>query len=468
MQFPLGYSPVKHQEDWCDAIQENKDLVLLSPANHGKTTVFSVANPIHEIARNRSIRIGLVTSRESLAIDILSEIKWHMENNEDLIHAFGRFKPERITKWSNWQIQVEAGKFTLRKKDATITALGAMSSIKGVRFDLLLGDDIVDNKNSDKPEKCEALWDWLWGTLIPRCEPWAQRKFMGTVENEGDIYHRFMENNRGFTVIKQQAILDELEQKVLWPEKMTYDYLTTLRAGNYVQFMKTYQNTVVGSEVAKISQAKIDACYDSSRVMHPSNIPPDIRQRYKLILMLVDPAWTKKNWSKYAVITTLGLTHDNRREIIDIFREKLEYHTLFGWIKTKYANLLPHLVIVESNQMQLRLAEEIGECGIPVKASHTGAAKNDVDAGIPMIYSLISQQLLMLPCGDEPSKKLSHQLINEILQYPHGTYSDILMTLYFAEKEIRSRQITARSLPDENAGRRIVHSKFSRRHGLAR
>ncbi len=467
MQWPLGYTPAAHQEHWCDLIQQHPNLMLFAPAGHGKTTV-EISSIINDITRNREEQIGLVTGNEDLGVKILSEIKWHLEYNEDLISAYGRYKPVKADKWSKWQIQVEYGKPTLRKKDATLTALGAMSGIKGVRFTGLYGDDIVDDKNSKTPEKRQAMWDWLWGTLIPRCKGQdTPKRFIGTVEHEDDVYHRFMENNRGFTVIKQQAIIDEIEKKVLWPEKMPYEYLCELRAGNYVQFMKTYQNTVVGSEVAKISQERIDACYDSSRVMHPAGIPDEIRARYKLILMSVDPAWTKKTYSKYAVITTIGITHEGRREIIDVLRMKLEYHELFTWIKNKYAGLRPHLVIVESNQMQRRLAEELSECGIPTKPSHTGASKNDVDAGIPMIYSIISQRQLMLPTGDDASKALSHQLINEILAYPNGTYSDILMTVYFIEKEIRSRQ-TPQILSNASlVSGKVIHSKFSKRgYGL--
>lgn len=472
-RWPLGYDLPKHQEDWCDLIQDHKNLVCLAPAGHGKTTIFSIANSIHEVTKNRSVRVGIVTNSDDLGLKIMREIKWHLEFNENLINNFGRFKSPRADKWSRWDIQVENHDNVLRRGDTTVSVMSAMSHIKGKRFDLLLGDDIVDEKNSKTHERCDALWDWLWGTLIPRMESdkadsYVGIKFMGTVENESDMYHRFLENNRGFHVARQQAIVDENAQKVLWPERLGYEFLTNLRAANYVQFMKTYQNTVVGSEVAKISPERIEECYDGSRKMLPTNIPPEIRQRYKLILMAVDPAWTKHKRSKYSVITTVGLTYDDRREVIDIFRDQVEYQDLFNWIKNKYHSLLPHLVLVESNNMQDRLRQEVQEAGIPTKAVFTSASKNDADVGIPMLYAIISQRKLSLPTGDQQSDKLSRQAINEILSYPHGNYSDIMMTLYFCEREIRARTMVAKFSPESAVSGRVIGRKFSQRYGLWR
>ncbi len=470
-RWPLGYDLPPHQEEWCDLIQEHAKLVLLAPANHGKSTIFTIANSIHEATKNRSLRVGIVTNSDDLGLKMMREIKWHLEFNETLINNFGRFKPPRADKWSRWDIQVENHEDVLRRGDTTISVMSAMSHIKGKRFDLLLGDDIVDEKNSKTHERCDDLWDWLWGTLIPRmesesAESYVGMKFMGTVENQSDMYHRFMENNRGFHVVRQQAILDENEKKVLWPERLSYDFLANMRAGNYVQFMKTYQNTVVGSEVAKISQDRIDGCYDASRKMLATHIPPEIRQRYKIILMAVDPAWTKNKRSKFSVISTVGLTHDDRREVIDIFRDKVEYQDLFKWIKNKYHSLLPHMVLVESNNMQDRLRQEVQEAGIPTKAIFTTVSKNDADVGIPMLYSIISQGKLSLPTGDQSSADLSKQLINEILSYPHGMYSDIMMTIYFAEKEFRARNMIPKFSPESGITGKIIRSKFSQRYGI--
>ena len=296
--------------------------------------------------------------------------------------------------------------------------------------------------------------------------PNAPKKFMGTVEHEMDVYHRFMEDNRGFKVIRQQAIIDENSKKVLWPEERPYEWLAGLRSSKYASFMKTFQNTIVGNEVAKIGSDKINACYDASRTLQSMNIPDVIRQRYKYILMSVDPAWTQHRESAYGVIMTVGVTHvDDQREVLDIFREKVQYDQLFQWIKNKYYALLPHLVIVESNQMQVKLAQELQNCAIPTKSIYTSGRKNDIDVGIPMVYSIISTGKLKLPTGDQASHHLSTQLMNEILSYPNGQYSDMLMALYFIEQEIRKRSINIVSDDMSVVGKRSIPiQRFSKRY----
>jgi len=457
-----------HQEAWCDEITEHNKLVKLAPAGHGKTTVFSVINSVHEIAKDRGIRIGLVTNTDVLAENILSEIKGHLTACDRLIETYGEFKPKKPDKWSKWQIDVSGSTYKLSKKDATITAFGCLSAIKGARFDLILGDDIVDEKNSKNADFCDRVWDWLWGTLFPRADRTRgpiRIKLMGTVENENDIYHRFMDNPHGFHVTRQQAIVNEQEKRVLWPEGMPYSHLAEFRAANYHSFMKTYQNIVVGSEVAKISQDKIDSCFDPTKKMYPNNIPQHERDRFQFIISCVDPAWTTKRRSKYAVILTAGMTKMGQREVLDIFREKVEYDTLFAWIKSKYSNLLPHMVVVESNQMQHRLAQELENAAIPTRAIWTSGAKNDINVGIPMLYSVISAGKLSLPSGDQVSSDLSHQLMAEILSYPHGKYSDMVMALYFFEQEVRKRNFTLQpTLESTVTGRTGQRTKFSKRY----
>jgi phage terminase large subunit-like protein len=265
--------------------------------------------------------------------------------------------------------------------------------------------------------------------------------------------------------VKQQAIIDEMSKRVMWPERMSYDHLAYVRESNYSGFMKIYQTTIVGNEVAKISQDKIEACFDASRKMLPNGISADERKKYKYILQGVDPAWTKNKRSKYAVILTVGITHDDERVVLDIFREKVDYDGLFGWIKAKYYALLPQWVIVESNQMQSRLAQEVQNASIPTRAIFTSGEKNNPDIGVPMLYSLITSGKLRLPAGDEVSKQLSNQLINEILSYPHGEYSDILMALYFVEQEVRKRFVTVKTVMESAVtGRKVDGSRFSRRY----
>jgi len=282
------------------------------------------------------------------------------------------------------------------------------------------------------------------------------------------MYHRFLQDNRGFKVVREQAIIDESEKKVLWPEQMPYDDLAMMRAANYVSFMKTYQNIVVGSEAAKIGQNLINACYDASQPMYPHVIPNEIRQRFKLILMAVDPAWTTKRRSKYSVIMVVGLTHDGRRQVLDIFRQKVEYDQLFGWIKTKYSNLKPHLVIVESNNLQKKLAEDVQSAAIPTKAVFTSESKNDINVGIPMLYSVISAGKLILPYSDSVSRNLSQELISEILSYPSGQFSDSLMALYFTEQEFRKRFAVQKPTRESVVtGRKFSGSRFSKRYPWA-
>lgn len=462
-----GQGMPRHQEQWGDILQDNDKVLLLAPACHGKSTLTSVGYPLWEVARDRQIRIGIIANSDDLAEDILVEIKSHMEDNDRILRYFGKLKPDRPLKWNKLEIRVEGGVTTLRKKDATISVGGPISSWKGKRLDLLLGDDMVDERNASTMERARQLIDWFWETLYTRLEPWGRVKLVGTVEKEYDFYHDLIKNPRGFNIVHQKAIIDELKKEVLWPEKWTYDKLCELRSNNFPAFMKHFQNIVVSAEVAKLDQARIDRCFDQSIGFYPHGIPDTIRSQFKMIFMSVDPAWTRGKRSKYSVIMTIGWRHDGRRQVLDVARGQWEYNELFGMIKTKYNIMRPSYVIVETNQMQARLEQEIRECAIPTIPTFTSDRKNDIGMGIPMLYSVVGTANLILPCSDKISRDLGDQLINELLSWPDGKYSDILMAWYFIEDQIMRRNSVVKVVNQSVINKSVRHgSRFGRYYGL--
>lgn len=460
-----------HQERWGDILQDHDKVMLLAPACHGKSTLTSVGFPLWEVARDRGIRIGIVTSNDNLAEDILSEIKSHLEENETLHAYFGQFKPKRPVKWSRYEVRVDTsgGVTTLRKKDATISVGGPLSSWKGKRIDLFLIDDMVDEKNASTRERAQDLIDWFWNTLYTRLEPWGRIKIVGTVEKEYDFYHDIMKNPRGFKIVHEKAIRNEQTKEVLWPDKWSYDKLAEMRAHNFTAFMKHFQNIIVSSEVAKISQAQLDTCYDQSWGLYPHGIPDDVRSQMKMVFTTVDPAWTRNKRSKYSVIATIGWRHDDRRQILDVKRMQVEYDELFNWIKLAYNTLRPNYVIVETNQMQAVLERELAKCAIPTIATFTTGAKNYLDMGIPMLYSVVGSGLLILPSKDKISREISDQFVHELMSWPDGEFSDVLMAYYFAEQEIRKRTMSVRVVNRSVVnGQTARASRFSRHYSLAR
>lgn len=458
-----GQGLPRHQEVWADFLQDNDNCLLIAPACHGKSIVGSIGMSPWQIAKDRQIRLGIMTGGDDLAQDIMSEIKWHLEENERLIELYGQFKPKKPERWNKFEIRVEGGLFSMRQKDVTVFVGSHKSNWKGKRLDGILGDDLVTPNNSGSYEGCKDLIDWFWETANTRLEPNGWKKLVGTPEHEADLYHDILRNPRDFKILHQKAIINDQTKQVLWPEKWTYGILAERRADKYIAFMKHFQTTVVNGEAAKINQDQINECYDSTLTMYPG-LTTEMRSQFKNIIMGVDPAWTKNKRSKFAVITTVGVRKDNgKRQILDIMREQMEYDQLFAAIRYKYNVMKPEIVVVETNNLQERLRQEVANQAIPTKACFTTKEKNDVLMGIPMIYSLILAKKLVLPTGDQASRELSHRFINELLSWPNGEFSDILMSYYFCEQEIRQRTVEVKVI-NESAitGRPARTSRFSR------
>src|SRR3990167_9822809 len=79
------------QREWCRICQSEGNKIVFAPAAHGKTSIFSIGYPIWELAKNRRLRMIIASNVDDLAKDILSVIRYHMENNALLKQDFGPF-----------------------------------------------------------------------------------------------------------------------------------------------------------------------------------------------------------------------------------------------------------------------------------------------------------------------------------------------------------------------------------------
>jgi hypothetical protein len=91
-----------------------------------------------------------------------------------------------------------------------------------------------------------------------------------------------------------------------------------------------------------------------------------------------------------------------------------------------------------------------------------------MDMGIPMLYSVIGNSMLILPAKDQASREMSDQLVHELLSWPDGEFSDVLMSIYFVEQEIRKRDTMVKVVNKSVVNGQIGRSRFSRYYGLTR
>ena len=133
---------------WLKGIMTSDRTLIVSPRAHAKTSIASIALPCWFIGRNPNVRIKLVSGSDNRAKDIVFAIFKTIKLNPRFREVFPATRLANARE-SKWQIWVERDQTHLR--DATVEALGCLSTAEGSRADVLILDDVVTQRNAITP-----------------------------------------------------------------------------------------------------------------------------------------------------------------------------------------------------------------------------------------------------------------------------------------------------------------------------
>ena len=135
-----------------------KSRLILYPRGSMKSTV-GRADIVQWILNFPSIRILILTAAKDLAVGSLDEVKGHFTIRQRTPSLMNLFFPEFCVEEKNLGNQFE---FTcpvwaakeVRRPEPTIMASSIESTLSGFHFELLVGDDMVSNLNSENEDQC--------------------------------------------------------------------------------------------------------------------------------------------------------------------------------------------------------------------------------------------------------------------------------------------------------------------------
>lgn len=207
--------------EWQELMSTHDRLVVIGPRGHGKTTQV-VGRVIWELGRDPDLRIKIVCATESKAREILGLIRKHIEHNEGVRLVFPDLSPDREAGWTRQRLFV---KRHTSSRDASVEAVGIASSVTGGRADIIVADDVVDQRNAlllpAHREKVHQAWMSTWvplldpnGRIIYICTPWTM----------ADLSQALMVNP-GYCVARY-PVGDRFE--AIWPERYSHEKLQSL------------------------------------------------------------------------------------------------------------------------------------------------------------------------------------------------------------------------------------------------
>ncbi len=474
-----------------------KKMVAAYPRGHGKSTHLSIGYPLWAIAKNHNLRIQLVSNTSTVSQGFLRGILNHIEDNERY-KLFSQYcdpngigiKPKisKITKmeerWSSTAITVDRNDLAL--KDPTIQAVGLFGSIISKRADIIIGDDIVDQKNSATEEQREKIKDWFDTTLKPILIPGGRIIYLGNTWHANDLVANMLESPEWDFRSRLRAIISEPENpelweeyakirlddsigpiermnkaenyfitnetemqrgvKVLWPERMPYKDLYLLRLSNSYSFARMYMCDPSLKPDQKFEESWINRAKEKGKFL---KLQDEEREGLTMDFTTagLDLAISLKDTADDTVLLSLDkVLYGN--EVIktgdfvirNIRRGKFTPNRVREMVSGCNEQIRPLGIRVESVAYQESMVRDLWDMGhANVRGHKTGGEKNDIEIGVNSLAILLEIGKLILPydTSDPRTIILINKLVDEMRSWPDGHTGDSLMALWFAYLEAR-------------------------------
>lgn len=399
----------EHQQSWIRHLENDDDLLVLAPRDHGKTTVFCRAYPEHITLHNPNMRVLILSKTHRQAEKTLDLIEHDLTQNPKIQHDYSH----ELSDYRRKDNMLFFNR-TEAQRDATIEAAGLLGSITGSHFDIIIADDLIDDESTRTKQRMENVHSWFQGTVEPLLEPWGRIIVVGTRKHYNDLYRKLIESG-AYTVIHDKAIKDG---KVLWPERWPLSKLQDKkRKMGTVMFNREYQNDPTGLQGQLLHEEWIQY-YDE---------PPKNLQIYQGW----DLAISQKETADYTVCTTIGVTENEDVYILDWYRGHINFPSQVKMVQQLAKKWQPRLIGIEDVAYQRALPEAVlSKSRLPVKA-----VKPDHDKTRRILSEFVAFEngKIFLP----KQHRHLNNFLDEYLQFDKGEHDDMLDSLCIALKVSR-------------------------------
>ena len=244
-EYCFGFKNKEFHKKWYNTIS-NLDILsglIIAPRNSAKSTCWARVAPLWLLGNNPDLRIVIVSRTSSLAKTNMRFIRLNVESNDKVKEVFpslvrgGRVVGlEPSSPWGEDQLTVKNNRLD---GVPSVYAVGLEGSISGIRADLILIDDLIDQNNvmtEGQREKVNQFWDTV---VVPTLNPGGRIFSIGTRYHAKDFYTRLLddpmykENTFMFPALTIEGgetwVEGEGEPISYWPERWPVEELLKMK-----------------------------------------------------------------------------------------------------------------------------------------------------------------------------------------------------------------------------------------------
>lgn len=471
-------TPACHQR-WYQEFEAHSRIVFLAPRNHGKSTTAGVVFASHAIITNRNLRVLLIRRTKTAAakgLRMVREILAREAVQRDFaVPEEGGAFQRKGQPWTSSYFYLARG---LDAMDPTFEVVGFGGAITGGHFDLIILDDVEDDKSTLTERQRDKTSEWFRGTVLPMLEVGGRVIVIGTRKHADDLYGRLW-NDQSFHVVEDKAILEwpdmsrvrwiekvdprtgraeivdveipaDAPGKCLWPEKNSMRVLLlTLKSIGSILFTREYQNEItddlttpfrvpwmLAAKTRGAGQGFLSVGYTLTAGNDPVPLAENFAEHpyceglylYQCwdFALVDDPKRAQQQDADWCVGQTWGYDWEaGERYLLRMVRRRgLSQGQITGLVRTEAALFPQRLAVVVENNNFGRLLEMglRASADLPLVGHHTDRRKHDLYEGVPAMSTDYENGKVILPYGghDLPRDQLDPRPLVDVFTTEHA------------------------------------------------
>lgn len=178
----------------CDFLQHSetdRGRGVLMPRKFFKSTNVK-GFTLWRLRKNTNLRFLFVGENDKVGGKNLSDIRWHLQNNQLLRALYPGMTPAEGAKWTESEIMLPR---TKTFDEPTITTIGIGAKHTGFHYDVIIYDDPIGLVARDSPAEMNAAIEWFKAAQGLLDNPNSEEIIVGTrwLDGKGDLYGHIME-----------------------------------------------------------------------------------------------------------------------------------------------------------------------------------------------------------------------------------------------------------------------------------
>ena len=432
--------------EWSDVLEKNRNVVLWTHPDAGKTSLMAIARPLWVLGRDPRQRIAVLSATQNAAKKVIRTIQGYIVNSKTLRDVFPNLR--RGLFWTDSAIEVRRPSGI---KDPSVQAYSPEGgNMQGARLDGLIVDDVLNENNTRTRYQREKIEEWIRSSAFTRLSEDAWIAFLTNAWHPDDMAHVL--ERQGWWA-KRYPVIDDAGRST-WPERWPLSRIEHVRTKTLgpVEFSRQMLCQPRDESTARFKREWIETCLARGEGHPLVQDLNDLAARYPMLaeafqindsilamgglpdnVMVVSgvDVSTGREKSDLSVIFTLLTWPDGSRQILEIQSGRWQGPEIIDRLASVH-DRFRSVMVVENNAAQEFILQWTREKypGLRVRSFTTGRNKLSPEYGVESLAGELAAGRWIIPCqqGNRIVDPQVGKWISDLVGYDPGRHTgDLLM-----------------------------------------